>query len=303
MAYRWQAAANHVPGPVMREPTGWTRVSRARRCPVCGKPDWCVIGNGGDVVCCMRVSEGAIARRELSHGTAYIHRLSNANRPPASCSYTPPARKLAQLDYDAILTRWRAHTPPEALDDLAEELGVSPESLKRLDAMFCPERGVWAFPMHNDRREVIGVRFRARDGAKFALTGSTAGAFIPTRLDSRSPIMVCEGPTDTAAALTLGYHALGRPSCSGATAIICDVLIAGRPRDVIIVADADGPGRGGAVRLGARILGLCRTVRIITAAPHKDLRTWLRAGATAELVNVRISQANYLWPAKHRTGE
>jgi hypothetical protein len=51
------------------------------------------------------------------------------------------------------------------------------------------------------------------------------------------------------------------------------MLQAGRRRDVVIVADNDGPGQVGAKALQDRIVGLCASVRVWTP-PAKDLREW-----------------------------
>ena len=64
-------------------------------------------------------------------------------------------------------------------------------------------------------------------------------------------------------------------------------------RDVVIVADADGPGRFGAKRLADRIIGVARAVKVVSPAPHKDVRAWLNAGATKEALSVRIDSANF----------
>jgi 5S rRNA maturation endonuclease (ribonuclease M5) len=201
------------------------------------------------------------------------------------------------------LKRWQACTSSEAIQDLAAELGVSRESLERLDVTRAPERAAWAFPMHDDRRQVVGIRLRGSQGQKFALSGSHAGVFLPRGLDSRSTLLICEGPTDTAAALTLGYQAVGRPSCSGGTNILCDVLQAGRRRDVVILGDSDGPGRNGARQLADRIVGLVRSLKVITAAPHKDIREWLQAGVGRACVDVRINQASWYRVADPQNGD
>ncbi len=243
---------------------------------------------------CMRVSDGAAAHRDLGHGIGHIHELCGGIRPSPSPSMpaAAPSPRFG-LAFNEIWERWRSTTTDSMLAAFADELGVSAESLRRLDAVFAGDRGVWAFPMHDDRRQIIGFRLRSEDSQKFALSGSRSGAFIPSGLDSRSTLLICEGPTDTAAALTLGFHAIGRPSCSGGTAIICDMIDAGRRRDLVIVADPDGPGRVGAGQLADRVLGICKSVRVITASPHKDLRAWLAAGATNESVSLRIEQALY----------
>jgi len=295
--YRWTEAAQQIRPVEPREPVRWVRCSKSRRCPICGRPDWCSIAENGSVACCMRIEHGSVCRKDLGHGIGYIHRIhepldwatSRPSPPPVS---TPPEHVFA-LDYDAILARWRAATSAADLEQFALRLGVRVDALVDLDVAWCPERQAWAFPMHDERRQVVGIRLRT-DSAKFALPGSKAGAFIPAGLDSRSLLLICEGPTDTAAALSLGYQAIGRPSCSGATTIIADLLQAGRRRPVVIVADADGPGRAGARQLADRIVGLCQGVRIITPAPLKDLRAWLNAGATPAALQLRIENANHV---------
>jgi len=48
-----------------------------------------------------------------------------------------------------------------------------------------------------------------------------------------------------------------------------------RPDEVVIVADADAPGRSGAERLACRLRPLVRPLKIVEPpAGHKDLRAW-----------------------------
>jgi hypothetical protein len=230
----------------------------------------------------MRISDGAKRIVEMDHGTGYLHELGT---PQPVRRYSKPPIAPSYLDYAAIMLRWQS---TGRVRTLAETLGVNYASLERLDTGYCDERG-WAFPMHDAKREVIGIRLRAEDGHKFALNGSRSGVFIPRGIDSRSTLLICEGPTDTAAALTLGFTAIGRPSNSGGTEIICDILQAGRRRDVVIVADSDKPGKWGAKRLADRIVGLCGDVRVIRPLLHKDLRQWLCSGCTAESIRQTIA--------------
>lgn len=291
MVYRWTEAART---PVPHERTRWIRVSRQRPCPVCGKPDWCSIADHGGAAVCMRVADGAMHQIDIGHGLGHIHDLGHEMQRPAPPVYRRPPPRRWELDFEAIFHRWRE--APAHLDVLSDALGLSVDSLARLDVAYDDGRQAWAFPMHDDRRRIIGVRYRTADGRKFALPGSRSGAFIPRDLNSRSLLLICEGPTDVAAALMLGFQALGRPSCTGATEIICDLLGVGRRRDVVIVADNDGPGHYGANRLADRIVGICRTVKMISPAPHKDLRDWVRAGAVQGEVEARITESGF-----HRT--
>ncbi len=278
----WVEAARCTPVPP--PPARWMRVSHARPCPICGKPDWCSIDAADGTVLCMRVGSGAQQRLDLGHGVGFLHKPNGDVFPTRMRSATPADRYVSEstqpfkLDYEAIFRRWRARTSATSVDMFAERLGVSRVSLERLGVVRCDERKAWAFPMHDAIRRVVGVRFRSDDGCKFALPGSHSGLFIPAGLESRTKLLICEGPTDTAAALTLGFDAIGRPSCSGGTEHLCNLIQAGRRRDVIIVADSDGPGRAGAIQLADRLLGISGTVKNIETHPHKDLRAWLRVG-------------------------
>jgi len=35
----------------------WIRVNKQRACPVCGKPDWCLISQDGKAAICARTSK------------------------------------------------------------------------------------------------------------------------------------------------------------------------------------------------------------------------------------------------------
>ncbi len=47
-----------------------------------------------------------------------------------------------------------------------------------------------------------------------------------------------------------------------------------RHREVVILADADGPGRAGAERLAKAIFRTSRSVKIIEPLSGKDMREW-----------------------------
>jgi hypothetical protein len=62
---------------------------------------------------------------------------------------------------------------------------------------------------------------------------------------------------------------------------------------VTLCADADGPGIAGAKKLGDVLLAVRITVRMVTAGGHKDLRDWLKAGATRIMVDTAWSQSEW----------
>ena len=99
----------------------------------------------------------------------------------------------------------------------------------------------------------------------------------------RHPVrVVAEGPTDTAALLDLGFQAVGRPSAMGGMRLLVEAALKWRPREVVIVADDDGPGQRGAANLARQAAVYCEVVRVITPpGGAKDARGWKRAGANS----------------------
>jgi hypothetical protein len=130
------------------------------------------------------------------------------------------------------------------------------------------------------------------DGRKLSVKGGKEGLFIPEGIDAHDLLLVCEGPTDTAALLDLGFSVVGRPSCMGGVALLVKMMQEHRPEGVVIVADADAPGQRGAESLAAVLVAYCPEVRVITPpAGVKDAREWRRRGATAADVQTAIDAA------------
>jgi phage/plasmid primase-like uncharacterized protein len=157
----------------------------------------------------------------------------------------------------------------------------------------------WCFPMRNSAGDVIGLRTRGDDGAKRATPGSRAGLFFcPHRLASALPVLLPEGPTSTLAALTLGLPAVGRSSASMGEAETREAQRLLRGRDVVLLAENDvkpdgrWPGREGAERAARALLLHVRSARVaFPPAGCKDLRDWVRAGASASDIMLLIEAA------------
>ena len=183
------------------------------------------------------------------------------------------------------MDRWSKRTDENAMRCLAEELCVSLESLHLLDCLHAWEQGAWAFPMRDGHGEIVGVRLRNCEGRKWAIRGSKQGLFV-SKSPAGSTAFICEGPTDCAAALTLGFWAVGRPSCLGGTDHLKTLF---RNRGVcraVILSDNDDPGINGAERLASEI-GIPCAMMIL---PAKDVREYLGTGGTREMIETLLSQ-------------
>lgn len=272
----------------------WRRVLPGYPCPICRHPDWCTIAPDGAAACCMRVE----SPRALKNG-GWLHWLKDL--PPRPL---PPPRRQVQAepveDFGAMHAAWASETRMEAVCDLAEALGVSYRALYRLGTTWAPQHRAWAFPMRDGTGAAIGIRLRSMDGRKWAVRGSRAGLIFEAPLAGAGTLLVCEGPTDTAAAITAGFAAVGRPSCRGQDDLLRAVL-AGWHGDTVIVADHDRPherpngdawrpGLEGAVDLARAIRRPCR----IIMPPGKDIREWVRGGATRGDIEAAIRDARWL---------
>jgi hypothetical protein len=257
------------------------RVTRADPCAVCHKDNWCIYSD--DVNICMRVvSPNA---KTFADGTVgYIHnRGEHPSRPyvPTNSAREPEVF----VDSARIVRTWRGCYGLESLTELATNLGLSRGALESLGCVKAPQEGVWGFPMSDSNRTVIGIRMRHLNGRKWCNTGGHNGLFIPLCPPPRE-IVICEGPTDTAAALHIGLYAIGRFSCSGGGTMVRDFIKHHGVKRASIIADVDhdrqlhgqtvNPGIQGAMTLG-ELLGIHS--RCVTL-PGKDLREFVANGGT-----------------------
>jgi hypothetical protein len=190
------------------------------------------------------------------------------------------------------------------LHQFARQLGVSAASLTVLGVGWSAGHDAYSLPMADTDGRVVGIRLRRPDGAKFAVRGGREGLFLPVPSGSDGALsasracarvrmlafpnvmgmrlLICEGPTDAAALLDLGYgRVVGRPSCTGGVKLLGELVRQRRPADVVIVADADEAGRHGADNLAGVLVCYCPKVRVIVPPGGvKDARDYLRAGGT-----------------------
>jgi len=195
-----------------------------------------------------------------------------------------------------MLHRFTRDTRTGEVERLAAALGVSPGSLSRLGVVWAGPHHAWGFPMSDGKHQPIGVRLRAESGQKWAVRGSHNGLFWPENLTGSGPLLVCEGPTDTAALLDLGYDAIGRPSCAGAIELVIQVAHHFHRRDVVVIADADEPGIDGADRLARSLTEAGHRPKVIQPLQGEDARAWAAAGATRAVVDTVIANARYWRP-------
>ena len=106
-------------------------------------------------------------------------------------------------------------------DTLASELGVSKDSLSKLEVGFDLQRMCFTFPERDHEQNIVGFSTRYVDGKKLCVKGSRRAATIPNQWDSgEGPIFLVEGASDVAACITMGMNVIGRPG-----AMPCDSFV------------------------------------------------------------------------------
>jgi len=280
----------------------WSRVSKENRCPICGKPDWCLLSNDGSAVICPRTAEGSV--RNLGDA-GYLHLLSNpgSDRQRSqrnSVRFT--VRNDQPRDWSSTVASCREVRTPRMLAALIRNLGVSLTSLDRLCVGWSVDHDAWAFPMQDASGNVCGIRLRDFNGRKRSIKGSRQGLFVPSEISGDKELLICEGPTDTAASLDLGYEAIGRPSCNGGTKLIEEWVRNHQPESVIVVADADLPGQHGASKLATTLAPLVPSVQMIVPPEGiNDVREWKKIRKCQESVIKEIQEAQtrkIMWRVK-----
>ena len=254
------------------------RVSKANPCPICGKPDWCLIASDGSKAICARVEEGSVKK---CSDAGYLHVLIDR---PKSQQHRSQRRFAIRLndkpdrDFTALQQQYSRQMTSQQVNTISEQLGVSEQSMRRLNIGW--DGQAYTFPMSNGFGKIIGIRRRFVNGTKVSVKTSRTGLFIPSQIATSEPVLICEGPTDTAAALDLGFAAIGRPNCNGSVDMTARFA---KGRKVVIIGDNDKPGKVGAEKLAGVLVLHCRGVKIIYPPDKiKDLRQWKQTGLVCE---------------------
>jgi KaiC/GvpD/RAD55 family RecA-like ATPase len=241
--------------------------------------------------------------RAVLSGRPVADLLREARGDAGSPSRLQTAPKVVS-DLLANAMRCTAALTAEQRDALVDQLGITAEALTRLRLGWHGGLSTYTFPMRDEHGRVIGLRTRNADGRKRAVKGSANGLFIPADLSARDTLYIVEGPTDTAAMIDCGLSAIGRPSNNAGENLVVSYIREHTPAAVVIITDHDTRPRtaqataAAADRLATRLVPLVGEVRVMQPpAPHKDVRAWRIAGATADDIEAVADAAPSRGPA------
>ena len=276
------------------------RVSKDNPCPICGRPDWCLIAEDGSAAICKRISEGSV---KTAGDAGFLHILKD--RPlQQRRKYVKPSAPGPAINFEKLAADYRSGFKDPT--GTAQMFGVSMAALDELLIGWDPEKKAHTFPMKDGRGNIIGIRLRTLDEHKFSVPGSKNGIFWPlsVKADAEELLFIGEGPSDCAALLDLKFSPIGRASCGTGYQYI-KKMIEHYKRQVIIIADKDTakftpegkkffPGHEGALKLARSIKPFVRSVRLIKPPDKKDIREWYQAGATRAAVLYLVKNAKFI---------
>lgn len=297
-------------------PGDWRRVTKAHPCPVCEKPDWCMVTGPEDspfAAICSRIKSRKPAGTK---GAGWVHRLRE-DPDRAKPVERPKPRRATDTELERIWRPIAAKLHEERgchLEELARQLGVASWSLHalRVGYGYCANLLCWSFPEMNHLGQVIGINRRlvhpCNGKNKMAAPDGRRGiTYCPGWQQFNGPVLVVEGGSDVAAGITLDLATLGRPSCRGGTEYLVPLLRQAHGRKIIVIGERDRkahedlsqkvrerhnptcrgcplcwPGKAGAIRTAKELAhGLGRPIGWkLLPDEAKDLRKWLTEHCT-----------------------
>jgi hypothetical protein len=252
------------------------RATKSSPCPVCGGDHACA-ATRDDLYFCWRTHRdiaGWFYFGDSANGFGLLRdtgRVGGTDIPrPSRNGQAGAARAKAkprvEVVPDAILAAAKAG--PDELMRLASRLGVHHDALQRLGTGYEPQTSErdpehWLFAERDDLGRVIGLTRRYANGHKMQYPGTRRGLTFDPAQDFawQAVVLVPEGASDVAAALTMHLCAVGRPNNLGGVemlgALLCGPRKAGS--SVVILGEHDQkpngewPGRDGAIRTAQRL--------------------------------------------------
>jgi len=245
------------------------RVDEDNLCPICNHSDWCLIAENGSAAICARISDGSVKQ---CGSAGWLHILSGDFKPVKQ-----KKRKPIPINWSLVQKIYVNNTVP------IPNWFYSAPVLYRMGLGWCDDS--WTIPIFDGQQRIIGMSRRFMDGSKKFVRGSCHGVYALTEKPKpKGTLLICEGYTDTATAIGLGYKAIGRTSCNTSEDVIEDWLAHIYYDRIYIISDNDehGAGQRGADKLAKRLFNLKLPLKSIIIPPVKDLREWYDRGLTKE---------------------
>jgi hypothetical protein len=236
-----------------------------------------------------------------SKNGGWIHKVGDAVVQPTSLPKKQETRP--EIDWHAEARKMFEHSRAKSTrETLAASLGVSELSLRQLGVGFGADRREFSsWPERRPDGQVVGIVRRYEDGGKKTMRWSRHGLYFAVNGFQTPDVVLCpEGGSDSAALLTIGLYAIGRPSNVAGVDMLITKIRAINPLKVIVLGERDekpekrgdpktpscpaecngcmicAPGIIGMNLTAARLRESLRKIQIHSRLPEgKDVRAWL----------------------------
>jgi len=251
-------------------------------CPICSKPDYCLMSDDGLACICTRISAGSVKQ---CGSAGYLHILEKGKF--KGKKFTPKERP--DINWFNLMKMYEDKLR-KSLEVL--EIGLKEETLKQ----FCIgwDGQAFTFPMRDETTRPIGIQIRFKDGKKMTIKGSQAGLFMPNMLVIEDILAITEGLSDAATLTEMGVPAIGRFNCnSGGEMIVNYAKWLPKTPHIVLVGDNDGAGKEGLEALGALLTARGIGHTKVYPSKFKDVReAYVTKGLTKDdfyhIVKARI---------------
>ncbi len=251
------------------------------KCPVCDKPDGCLIADDGSACICARIQKGSVKKVGKPFVGGYLHILGDFK----PLRYVVPPKKKVDWNKWTVKFAKQLINNREAFGKLCQSIGLNPISALRFYIGW--HKGWLTVPVYSMMRKVSGIQ-RRQGSTKRYMKHSGMGVFVPSAFfqNPSNTLAVCEGWTDTVAALEYGYNAIGKVNAYvGNEEVVMYVKTHPTIQRVIVFADndQDGVGLAGAVETEELLVEEDFTTKVVLT-PEKDLRACKQKGMTIQEV-------------------
>jgi DNA primase len=158
----------------------WLRVRKASPCPICGKPDWCLISQDGKSVICARIESQKPAGK-----AGWIHNLENGITLPDKPIQPEKSLKKAPLEildktYNRLLSELRLS--PIHKENLMKR-GLSEDQITAFNFKSMPreDRSLVIKTLLNNNTQLEGIPGFWKDSLGFYHLSGPHGITIPVR--------------------------------------------------------------------------------------------------------------------------
>lgn len=267
----------------------WIGVKRGVPCPICLKEDWCLLHVDGKKCICPRVKSNVRLGESGWLHKVWDNGLLNKSRKPSK------AKSNHLINWVGLNRHYQLKSLRQDAVTLNPifSLGLSAPTLVQFGIGWDGE--AYTFPAYDGYEDIVGIMRRFPDGHKVWVSRSRNGLFIPKMKSWEGNLFICEGLTDAAALVDLGFRAIGRANCQTGTDYI-KILLHRRSgiHQTTIVGDHDPDnihgdvGQRGAEKLARALYGIVHTTGCLEIPDkYKDVRQWCQDGATKEQIILR----------------